>query len=163
MTAEPTPTPNPRRRPLLALVPPPLAFFGAFAGMVAIDRFAPGPLLWAWPFNLAGAVLMALGGVLAIAAVVTFHRADVSPRLFEGSHTVIDHGPFRFSRNPMYLSLVITAAGIATWMGHMLPYVGPVALFLWFDRVFIPREEAVLTDHFGSGWRDYTARVRRWI
>lgn len=163
MTASTPPSPQPPRRPLLALVPPPLAFFIVFAGMLAIDRGAPGPLLWGWPTNLAGLVLMGLGGALAMAAVVTFHRADVSPRLFEGGHRVIDHGPYRFSRNPMYLSLVITAAGIATVMGHLLPYAGPVALFLWFDRVFIPREEAVLADHFGPGWTDYATRVRRWI
>jgi protein-S-isoprenylcysteine O-methyltransferase Ste14 len=163
MMSDPSDLKPRRRAPLLALIPPPLAFLVAIGITIGIDRTAPGPLLWAWPSNLFGAAVMMLGGALAISAVLTFQRAGVSSRLFQGSHRVVAHGPFGLSRNPMYLSLVITAVGVATWMGHLLPYAGAVALFLWFDRVFIPSEERVLADHFGDQWTAYAARVRRWI
>ncbi|KAA5606623.1 hypothetical protein F1188_04600 [Roseospira marina] len=162
MTATPAARPRPRR-PLLSRIPPPVMFTLMLAGTIAVARFLPGPLLWAWPTNLAGAVLMLAGLVLAVGAVMAFRRAGVSPRLFEGGPQVVSHGPFSRTRNPMYLSLIVTLAGAATVMGHVLPYAGPVLLFLWFDRVFVPREEAVLAAHFGPDWSAYTTRVRRWV
>ncbi|MQX38571.1 methyltransferase family protein [Roseospira navarrensis] len=161
MTAKPETSP-PRPR-WVAFVPPPLAFMVTLAGMIALDRLAPGPLLWTWPVTLAGAAVMLVGLGIAVAAQIAFSRAGVSPALFRGGRQVVDTGPFRVSRNPMYLSLVVTTVGIAGWMGHLTPWLGPVALVLWLDRVFIPREEAVLAAHFGDAWTAYTARVRRWI
>jgi len=145
------------------MIPPPVAFFVALTGMMLLNRVLPGPLVLPWPFNLGGAVFMLSGLVLAVSANVLFMRSGVSPRLFQGGPELVARGPFRLTRNPMYLSLVMTAAGVAMVMGHLSPWVWPIALFFWFDRMFIPREETVLAAHFGAGWDAYRARVRRWI
>jgi len=148
---------------LLAIVPPPVVTTVALVLMVILDRVAPGPLLTPWPIGIAGLLLMAVGLVLALSAGFVFLRSGVSPRPFETGPTLIAHGPFRLSRNPMYLSLVLTLSGIAILLGHLMPWAGPILLFLWLDRLFLPHEEALLADHFKDSWETYRTRVRRWI
>jgi len=106
---------------------------------------------------------MALALLWAASAQVAFKQAGATPHLFQGNPTLVARGPFRFSRNPMYLGLVLTLTGAAIVIGHLTPWVGPIALFLWLDRAFIPHEEALLAAHFGAEWDAYRARVRRWV
>ncbi|MBB4266854.1 methyltransferase family protein [Roseospira visakhapatnamensis] len=147
----------------LATLPPPLATLVALGAMILLSRTGPGPLLTPWPWTIAGMALMGLGLILGAAATLTFMRAGATPRLFHGGSRLVEAGPFRLTRNPMYLSLVITLVGTALVMGHLTPWLGPVALALWLDRMFVPREEAVLAAHFGADWDAYRRRVRRWI
>ena len=72
-------------------------------------------------------------------------------------------GPFRFTRNPIYLGMVLLLSGAAVGLGSLSPWfvIPPFILAIAFD--VIPAEEAMLTETFGDAYRAYQSRVRRWI
>ena len=72
-------------------------------------------------------------------------------------------GPFRITRNPMYLGLVIVTVGVAFWVGHLPMFAVPLLVFATANGVHIPFEEDKLRRQFGAAFDDYLRRVRRWI
>jgi len=122
----------------------------------------PGPVLVPWPWNLGGAAFMAAGLVLAVWAVLRFRRVGANVHPHGEATVLVTDGPFRLSRNPMYLSIVVTLVGVAIVMSTVTPWVGPVIMALWLDR-FIRREERHIHDAFGGDYDAYRSRVRRWI
>ena len=76
---------------------------------------------------------------------------------------LVMRGPFRYTRNPMYLGLVLMAFGFAFYFGTIPFYLVPVVLFLLCNFSFIPFEEAKMQRQFSDQYTDYRGRVRRWI
>ena len=76
---------------------------------------------------------------------------------------VVATGPFRFSRNPMYLGVSLVLLGAAIFVGTVPLFLAPLAFFLTMNAVFIPREETTLERVFGQEYLDYKTRVRRWL
>jgi protein-S-isoprenylcysteine O-methyltransferase Ste14 len=76
---------------------------------------------------------------------------------------LVTHGPFRYTRNPMYLGLVMMAFGFAFFFGTIPFYAVPLLLFLLCNFSFIPFEEAKMQRQFGDQYTDYIRRVRRWV
>src|ERR1041384_1978765 len=157
------PAPLPPRDNSSVRVPPPLVYFAAIAvgywlrGRLALP-FVPTAL--AQPL---GAALLVLGVVLAIAGAVTFQRAGTSPNPTKPSTTVVMHGVYRFTRNPMYLGMTILLIGGAVWLNTawiLILLVPALAVMRWH---VIAREEAYLEEKFGEPFRDYKRRVRRWL
>ena len=72
-------------------------------------------------------------------------------------------GPFRFSRHPMYLGIVMMLLGIALWFGSWPMFIAPVGFFMFMSLVRIPSEEQALRNLFGEAYASYLRRVRRWI
>jgi protein-S-isoprenylcysteine O-methyltransferase Ste14 len=77
--------------------------------------------------------------------------------------SIVTYGPYRFSRHPMYLGMVIMMAGIAVYIGTAPFYVAALVYFLVLNFVFCPYEERKLIGAFGGEYTDYTRRVRRWL
>ena len=76
---------------------------------------------------------------------------------------LVTDGPYRFSRNPLYLSLALLLLGAAVYLGSLTPFV-VVPAFVWaINASFIRPEEAKLAAAFGDAYRDYCRRVRRWL
>ena len=112
---------------------------------------------------LAGAVLANAGLLLALVCLGMFARKRTTILPSRSASAIVERGPYRFSRNPMYLSLVLAYAGLAgmleaPWSLLLLPL--PVATL---QRVTIPHEEARLAAVLGEDYVRYRARVRRWI
>ena len=76
---------------------------------------------------------------------------------------LVQSGPYAFSRNSMYLSLVRIAFGVAFLVGTLPFFLVPLALFLVVNFLFIPFEEEKMLRQFGPAYADYTRRVRRWL
>ena len=93
-----------------------------------------------------------------------FRRADteIEPTSSTNRALVTD-GPYRFTRNPMYLGLVTITLGIAVWIGAWPMLVVPFAVFATANWVHIPFEEAKMRRQFGAAYDDYVERVRRWV
>ena len=72
-------------------------------------------------------------------------------------------GPYRFTRNPMYLGLVIVTLGIAVWVGAWPMFIAPIAVFATANWVHIPFEEVKMRRQFGATYDGYVGRVRRWV
>ena len=142
---------------------PPAYFAVALALMAFLHRVAPAAQLLAAPYRYAGIVLMALAIGLAAWGWLTFRRAGTGIIPFSPATVLVTSGPYRFSRNPMYLGLAGTLLGAAVLMGSITPFVVIPAFMALIAERFIAREEAMLERTFGQQYLDYKARVRRWL
>jgi len=117
---------------------------------------APGRRPLAFLLATAGTAV----GVWALAIVIR-RRTTFEPH--GTPTTLVTAGPFRFSRNPMYLALTAATASVALAFGAWPTLLSPLVLALLLDRWIIPREERLLEALFGDDFRDYRRRVRRWL
>jgi protein-S-isoprenylcysteine O-methyltransferase Ste14 len=111
-----------------------------------------------------GALLIVLGFALSFSAFSLFRNksTEIDPTS-ETNKLLVIEGPFRFTRNPMYLGLVIFTLGIAFCVGSLPMFVVPVLVFATANFAHIPFEEAKMQRQFGRRFDDYTHKVRRWI
>lgn len=111
-----------------------------------------------------GVVVLVAGFLWSAWAVLTFrrHRAEIRPSSTVHP-TFVTSGPFRWSRNPMYLGSLVMGVGAALIAGTWLMWLVPVVLFLLQNFVIIPFEERSMQHTFGEEYDAYRARVRRWI
>ena len=125
-----------------------------FAGLVTIGAVAhfvhPVRLLPPWPARIAGAVLVCLAGAFALWAERVFHAAGTNVRPDRPTTAIVESGPFRYTRNPMYVSLCLLLIGIALLIDGWTPLLclPPMALLLHFG--VIRREEKSLAAKFGE-------------
>lgn len=108
---------------------------------------------------------MGIGFSLDLAAVLLFHRADttVSPTNPGSSSALVMGGVFRFSRNPMYLGLVLQLIGWGLWLGSLSPFLVPPLFALAITTLQIIPEEQALTEKFGDDYLRYRTSTRRWL
>ena len=111
-----------------------------------------------------GVILVLAGGAMAISAIVLFRteETEINPTS-ETNKALVIRGPYRFTRNPMYLGLVVFTLGIAIWAGSIPLFAVPILLFATANWVHIPFEEAKMRRQFGGAYEDFTRRIRRWI
>jgi len=115
------------------------------------------------PYTYLGIALMLLGLALAIWAAMTFRRAGTSFQLHGESSTLTTSGPFRISRNPMYLSMLTWLSGLAVLLGSLTAFLFPILLFLAANFLIIPLEERNMERLFGERYTEYKQGVRRWL
>lgn len=144
-------------------VPPPLIYLaGLIIGFLA-GKWLPGfspPLVVS---RTLGGLLIGLGVILAFSAMRTFRKVGTAVRPDRPATTLANTGPYRFTRNPMYLSLAFAYAGIATLAQSLWALLILPAVLLVIRYKVIGREEPYLERHFGEAYVNYKARVRRWI
>ncbi len=144
-------------------VPPPLFYVAAIAAGELLERRVPlsiggGSLrvLAAWALVAAFVVLMASG-------FASFWRRHTTIIPNKPATALVVAGPYRFTRNPLYVAMALLTIGAALWLNTwwVLLFL-PLAL-LAIDRLVIAREEQYLRRRFGSEYEAYMRRVRRWI
>ncbi len=92
-----------------------------------------------------------------------FARARTTLRPDRGANALIRTGPFRWSRNPLYLAVCLLIVGIGFWVNSLWILVMLIPLFLVMSRAVIAREERYLEHKFGQVYLDYKGSVRRWL
>ena len=145
--------------------PPPLIYAITLAVGWLLGRWHP------WPITGGPSVgrlaVAAVGAVLslwlAIGAMVAFRRARTTIIPNRPATAMVDAGPYRFTRNPMYLSLVALYLGGALLLDSWWPVLLLPVLVLVVDRMVIAREERYLATAFPAEYAEYRARVRRWL
>ncbi len=120
------------------------------------------------PFGLrAGlaAVLACIGAVIGITAVASFLRAKTTTNPIKpaAASVLVTSGVFRFTRNPMYLSLLLYLLAWAVCLSNWLALPFLPLFVLYIDRFQIAPEERALSSHFGPQYDAYKERVRRWL
>ncbi|WP_116127243.1 methyltransferase family protein [Lewinella sp. IMCC34183] len=141
---------------------PPVLCVGCLAGMVVLDRWLPlarplAVLRWlGLALLVAGVLLIVTVGLLLLRYRTEIHTFGEPRRLVTG-------GPFRFSRNPIYLGFVVSLLGAWCYLGSVSPLLGVVAFFLAANYWYIPFEEERLLEAFGEAYRTYQRRVARWL
>jgi protein-S-isoprenylcysteine O-methyltransferase Ste14 len=148
--------------PDVRIIPPLVYLAGLIAGFI-ISIWIPTKVL---PNDLAwtlGGILILCGACLAGAAIFRFKRVGTTVRPDRAPSSLVVAGPYKFTRNPMYLGLAfvylgITTAGQSAWALVLLP----VVLTMIRQRAIGP-EEAFLEQKFGAAYTTYKAKVRRWL
>ncbi|QQE09928.1 isoprenylcysteine carboxylmethyltransferase family protein [Planctomycetota bacterium] len=131
--------------------------------MICLHFIWPEKQLIHWPWRAIGIVLIVLGFALPVWANLLFKQAGTTVKPFQQSSVIVTTGPYRFTRNPIYLGLTIMLIGIAIILGSLLPFfMIPIFVILIRVRV-IPIEEKMLRDTFGNSYEEYCKKVRRWI
>jgi protein-S-isoprenylcysteine O-methyltransferase Ste14 len=143
---------------------PPLLYLGFLLAGIALDRVVPLPAPGAGgPRYGAGALLVLAGVALMAAGIRRFRAAGTNVQTTQPTTALATDGPYRWSRNPLYVSLTLFYAGIAMAAGSVWALVGLVPLLAIMRWGVIAREEAYLERKFGAAYRAYKARVRRWL
>jgi protein-S-isoprenylcysteine O-methyltransferase Ste14 len=147
----------------LGIMRPPLVYLGAIVlGLV---------LHVAWPVRLVSrAVSGPLGGTAVLVAVALFLSAVRTLRTAgtpvpgnRPTTTIVRTGPYRYSRNPIYLSFSLFQLGVACWVNSLWLLVTLMPAVALMAFVVIPREEHYLESRFPSDYLPYKAAVRRWL
>jgi protein-S-isoprenylcysteine O-methyltransferase Ste14 len=142
---------------------PPVYFLVSLIVMVLLSFVPVGSGVIPNTFKYAGAALILLGVGVAIVAARSFDKAGTTIRPFDTSSALVTHGPFRFTRNPMYLSMAVALLGTGIALGDVLPFVVIPAFVSILQLRFIRHEEAMMEAEFGDAYRAYKERVRRWL
>lgn len=147
----------------LGIVRPPLVYLGAIAlGLL---------LHFAWPVRLvSSAVSVPFGSTVVLVAVAlflyavrTFWIAGTPVPGNRPTTTIVHAGPYRCSRNPIYLSFSLLQLGVACWVNSLWLLVTLMPAVALMSFVVIPREEQYLETRFPSDYLPYKASVRRWL
>lgn len=146
--------------------PPPVLFILSSCCGSAIEAQIPLPLstVVVLPAQiLLGQCAIALGAVLLTWALMTFVLTKTAIYPTRPARQLVAHGPYQFSRNPMYVALTAITVGVSLladnlWMVMLLPVVLVV-----LTKFVIQREERYLAEIFGEAYHSYQARVRRWL
>jgi len=132
------------------------------------------PIEWTWPIRLpfvvsttatlaAGIATFAAGAAIAGWGWLTFHKAGTTRVPGEVSSELVAWGPYRFTRNPMYVGMAIAYVGEALIQRHVWPLLLLPVVIAFVNWVVIPVEERNLTHAFGDRYTDYCRTVRRWF
>ena len=113
--------------------------------------------------RIIGVVLSVGGALLAFSSLGLFRAAGTTTVPFETPAKLITWGPYRFSRNPMYVSLTLIYLGVAATQAQVWPLLLLPLVEIYIHRVVIPVEEARLREVFVDTYEQYCARVRRWM
>lgn len=145
------------------LIVPPVYLLLFILGQVAIHRYWPLAQLFDGPIRYSGLILLALGVLFVGWGARAFARADTAIRPLEASTTLVTHGLYRFTRNPMYLGMIQILVGVCLLLGSVSPWLLIPGFILIIRNAFILREEAMLESTFGEQYCNYMFSVRRWI
>lgn len=154
---------HPQALPQRPRVLPPAIVVLAAGTMWVLDRYAPIAEANIRVLPRVGVVLIALGAALVLWCGWEFRRASTPIVPFLEPTALVARGPYRISRNPIYLGFTLSLIGVAALLGSSTPFV-ILPLFVWImQRRFVEPEERLLEQRFGEVYRAYKGQVRRWI
>ncbi len=115
------------------------------------------------PLQLAGLIPLLVGIVIMVWGARAFSRADTPVVPFETSTALVKTGPFRFTRNPIYLGMTLILGGAALLWGSLAPLLTLALFFYIIRRQYFFPEENMMKEIFGDEYRSYCSGVRRWL
>jgi protein-S-isoprenylcysteine O-methyltransferase Ste14 len=142
---------------------PPVWLLLTLGTMAALHYLLPLARLLTPPWSYAGIIFITAGIGIAAIAALSFNRANTPVIPFEPSTALVTGGLYRFTRNPMYLGMLLVLVGTALLFGTLSVWL-PIPVFAWIIRNnCILGEERFLKEIFGKPYTDYKNKVRRWL
>ena len=144
--------------------PPPLLFVAGLVLGWALGRAGPWLRFAAsgsGAYAIVGVGMIVVGVVLALSGILTFRAARTAIIPSHGASRIVTSGPYRFTRNPMYVGLTMAYVGAALLIGTYWPFVLLPMVLALLVRLVILREEAYLISAFHDEYASYSARVSR--
>ncbi len=142
--------------------PPPLVFLGYLLGAIILNWALPIRLPWL-PVRLLGGLLVIGGLLLAASAIREMRKLHATPDAHRPVAALVTGGPFRFTRNPIYLAFLLIYLGFTFLAGTLWGILLSPFLIGTVTRWVIQREEAYLSQRFGEEYNAYRYCVRRWL
>lgn len=147
---------------------PPLVMLLCILGTIGVERFGPDffgfGIFWHGnEWDPLGYILIAIGIALPIWGSQTFKRHETNILPYKDPDHLVTDGPFRFTRNPMYLGMVLVITAVAIFTATTVGFAFPVLFFSIANWWYIPFEEERMSAMFGGKFDAYKKRVRRWI
>ena len=142
---------------------PPHWFLSTLLLEIALDRWVPIAELVPRPFNYLGALFVAAGLVITIWGVLLFRSSKTGVVPFSESTSLVMGGPYRFTRNPMYLGMVLVLLGVAVLLGSAPAFFVPPAFAVLITYLFILPEEGHMERAFGASYLERKRQIRRWL
>jgi protein-S-isoprenylcysteine O-methyltransferase Ste14 len=125
--------------------------------------FSPPKTLFFIPYELVGSIFIIAGFAGLILAWLQFKRSDAAICPTAKTSRIIKNGLYHYSRNPMYLGMLLILLGASFMMGTISSMIAPIVFFLIIDKVFVPYEEEKLLLSFSDVYNEYMATTRRWL
>jgi len=148
-----------RRRRIL----PPVWLLACLLASMALDYLLPIVAFHNLPLRIAGVTLILFGIAMSATAAGAFRKAGTPVIPFERSTALLVTGWYRYTRNPMYLGMVLSLLGTGLSLGSVGALLPLPAFVVIIESLFIRGEERFLEELFGQRYLDYRARVRRWL
>ncbi len=143
---------------------PPMFFAGALGMMYLLHKFLPGFYLFQSRLSVVmGFMLVMFGAAMAVWALKTLKKAGTTHIPFEESTTLVQSGPFSYTRNPIYLGMVLVLFGVFCFMGSSTPLIMVFIFGGIIEDKFIMEEERLLEEKFQDEYRNYKKKVSRWF
>lgn len=142
---------------------PPLIYGVPMAVGILLHALFPTNLLPPVLANELGGLSFILAVILAVLASRTMRQAGTNVAPSQPTTAIVSDGPFRFTRNPLYLSLTLLYSSISLLVNALWPMLMLPIVLIIIDRGVIAREERYLEDKFGEEYTQYKVCVRRWI
>jgi len=150
----------------LELRVPPLALLFISCLLIGLIALGTAPLAWVYPTRVAIAASAAIAGLLiAWSGVVSFRRArtTVNPLRPEAATSLVASGIYRYTRNPMYLGMLLVLIGWTVFLARPWALAVLPAFVAYMNRFQIGPEERALEGVFGGEFEAYRRAVRRWL
>jgi protein-S-isoprenylcysteine O-methyltransferase Ste14 len=155
------------KKPIRPLpIPVPWVFIIAYLIGLALQYLIPIPMQITGILlgsRIAGGILLVVGLALAAWSLIIFQSIHTTTSPVETSSKLVTWGPYRFSRNPMYVSLIIIYVGEAGVLVQIWPLPLLFLTLIYLQLIVIPFEERQLQKSFGDSYKEYCAHVRRWL
>jgi len=142
---------------------PPAYFFLAIIAMLLLSWKWPVAQVVTFPWRWIGVGVIAASILFSSSAIVSLRRHKTTVRPGTESSFLVTSGPFRLSRNPVYLGMALTLLGLAITLGTLTPWMVIPLFVVIIATAVIPLEERMLHDRFGATFDTYRQRVRSWI
>lgn len=147
-------------------IPPPLVMLLFMVTVFGFDKIMPFTLFYLPWLTYASVIsLVTLGGVIALWGVKEFRDAKttVNPLKPESSSSLVSSGIYQYTRNPMYLGLLLILLSAVIYSQHPLGLVSALGFVAYMNRFQIEPEEKMLVKLFGDEFVDYSNQVKRWF
>ncbi len=145
------------------LLPPPLIFLGYLVSAFVLHWAVPFPTPWTWPMRILGALLLAAGIALVGTAFSEMRKAHTTPDARQPTTALVTDGPYRFTRNPIYLGFVLIYLGFTFLAGTLWGLLLSPFLIGTVTSSIVHAEEIYLEKKFEDTYRGYKSHIRRWI
>ena len=115
--------------------------------------------------QIVSVVILIIGLIVIVSPVVDFikSKTTVNPVKFKNVNRLVTTGIYRYSRNPMYLGMILIIISTTVYYLNFLSVFSPLIFYIWINKFQINREEIFLEEKFGSEYLKYKSKTRRWI
>jgi protein-S-isoprenylcysteine O-methyltransferase Ste14 len=144
-------------------IPPPVFFLVGIVVMVLLNSYFPIGRWLHYPWMYLGIIFLVLGFSLGLGSGLYFRRLGTNPRPGAKATLIVTTGPFKYTRNPMYLGLTAMLIGTAILLGTFSPVLVIPIFFILVQTQFVLREEKLMEQWFGQPYLEYKKKTPRWL